>query len=65
LQALNERIMNRVNAAGHYFLSHTKLHGKYTIRIAIGNLRTTEQDVRNVWEELKSGLAAELSVKTV
>ena len=52
LDALNERIMNRINATGHFFLSHTKLHGKYTLRIAIGNLRTTEQDVRELWQEL-------------
>jgi aromatic-L-amino-acid decarboxylase len=63
LNALNERIMNRVNAAGHYFLSHTKLHGKYAIRIAIGNLRTTEKDVRNVWEELEAALRAEIGTR--
>ena len=60
LERLNERIMNRINAEGRFFLSHTKLHGKYTIRIAIGNLRTTEQDVRNLWEALRAALAAEL-----
>lgn len=60
LDALNERIMNRVNAAGRYFLSHTKLHDHYTIRIAIGNLRTTEQDVRNVWAQLQESLVAEV-----
>ncbi len=59
LEALNERIMNRINNTGHFFLSHTKLHGKFTIRIAIGNLRTTEQDVRNLWQELQTELAAE------
>ena len=53
LETLNERIMNNINAAGRFFLSHTKLHGKFTIRIAIGNLRTTEQDVRELWEDLK------------
>ena len=53
LETLNERIMNNINAAGRFFLSHTKLHNKFTIRIAIGNLRTTEQDVRELWEELK------------
>jgi aromatic-L-amino-acid/L-tryptophan decarboxylase len=61
LERLNEHIMDRINAAGHFFLSHTKLHGKYSVRIAIGNLRTTEQDVRNLWEELQIALAAELS----
>ncbi len=56
LEALNERIMNRINAAGRFFLSHTKLNGKYTIRTAVGNLRTTEQDVRDVWEQLQASL---------
>jgi aromatic-L-amino-acid decarboxylase len=53
LENLNEQIMNRINATGHFFLSHTKLHGKYTMRVAIGNLRTTEQHIRNLWEELQ------------
>lgn len=52
LEALNERIVNHVNATGHFFLSHTKLNGKYTIRIAIGNLRTTEQEVKAIWQEI-------------
>jgi len=60
LDALNERIMNRINSNGHFFLSHTKLHGKFAIRIAIGNLRTTEQDVQNLWEELQAELADEV-----
>ncbi len=57
LNALNERIMNDINASGRFFLSHTKLHGKFTIRIAIGNLRTTEQDVQELWEFLNTTLA--------
>lgn len=57
LDALNERMMNEINAAGRFFLSHTKLHGQFTIRIAIGNLRTTEQDVRELWEALNTALA--------
>jgi aromatic-L-amino-acid decarboxylase len=56
LEALNERIMNDINASGRFFLSHTKLHGKFTIRIAIGNLRTTEQDVRDLWEAIQAEL---------
>jgi aromatic-L-amino-acid decarboxylase len=54
LDALNERIMNQVNAAGSFFLSHTKLHGKFTIRVAIGNLRTSEQDIRDLWETFQT-----------
>lgn len=60
LDALNERVLNHINAMGHFFLSHTKLHGKYTIRIAIGNLRTTEQDVRNLWDEIQAALSDEV-----
>ena len=61
LETLNERIMNNINAAGRFFLSHTKLHGKFTIRIAIGNLRTTEHDVRELWEQLQAQLITNLS----
>ena len=56
LEALNEPIMNDINALGHFFLSHTKLHGKFTIRVAVGNLRTTEKDLRNLWLELQTRL---------
>src|SRR5260370_523643 len=56
LEALNERIMSRVNAHGRFFLSHTKLDGKFTMRVAIGNLRTTENDIRDLWDELQTCL---------
>ena len=42
LDALNERLLDAVNASGEVFLSHTKLGGRYVLRLAIGNLRTTE-----------------------
>ena len=61
LDALNEPIMNHINTSGHFFLSHTKLHGKFTIRIAIGNLRTSEQDIRHLWGELQEALAGEIT----
>ena len=54
LEALNERLMNQINTGGRFFLSHTRLHGKFTIRVAIGNLRTNEQDIRDLWEMIRS-----------
>ncbi len=60
LEELNERIINLVNARGHFFLSHTRLHGKFTIRTAIGNIRTTESHVQALWEEVASILNTEL-----
>jgi aromatic-L-amino-acid decarboxylase len=49
----NEAILERANASGDIFLSHTKLDGRYVLRLAIGNARTTEDDVRRAWEVLR------------
>lgn len=49
----NEAVLERANASGEMFLSHTKLNGRYVLRLAIGNARTTEADVRRAWEVLR------------
>lgn len=54
LEALNAAVMDAVNASGQAYLSHTKLNGRYTLRLAIGHLRTSLDDVRAVWEMLRS-----------
>jgi aromatic-L-amino-acid/L-tryptophan decarboxylase len=48
----NEELVERVNAAGEIFINHTRLDGRYVIRLAIGNARTTEDDVRRAWDVL-------------
>src|SRR5438045_2502161 len=53
LDALNEAIMHGVNATGKAFLSHTKLHDKLTLRLSIGNIRTTERHERFIDNTLK------------
>jgi aromatic-L-amino-acid decarboxylase len=50
----NEAVLERANASGDMFLSHTKLDGRYVLRLAIGNARTTEDDVRRAWEVLRT-----------
>jgi aromatic-L-amino-acid decarboxylase len=50
----NEEIVERVNRSGEAFLSHTRLNGRYVIRLAVGNERTTEEDVRRVWKALRA-----------
>jgi aromatic-L-amino-acid decarboxylase len=50
----NEALLERVNAGGEIFISHTRLNGRYVLRLAIGNERTTEDDVRRAWEVLRS-----------
>jgi aromatic-L-amino-acid/L-tryptophan decarboxylase len=49
----NEDLLERVNAGGEVFLSHTKLDGRYVLRLAIGQERTTEDDVRVAWDVLR------------
>jgi len=48
----NEQLMERANATGEVYLSHTKLNGRFVLRLAVGNLRTTEADVARAWEVL-------------
>ena len=48
----NEAILERANRSGEIFISHTKLDDRYALRLAIGNARTTEADVRRAWEVL-------------
>ncbi len=59
--ALNERILADVNAEGSVYLSHTKLNDRYTIRLAIGNLRTELKHVSVTWEQLQRAAQAEAS----
>ncbi|GLV60512.1 aromatic-L-amino-acid decarboxylase [Dictyobacter sp. S3.2.2.5] len=54
LDELNEDIMNRINASGRFFLSHTRVNDRYTIRVAIGNIRTMEHDIHALWDMVQS-----------
>jgi aromatic-L-amino-acid decarboxylase len=49
----NEALLERVNASGEIFLSHTKLNGRYALRLAVGSARTTEADVKLAWDVLR------------
>ncbi|HKW46131.1 MAG TPA: pyridoxal-dependent decarboxylase [Gemmatimonadaceae bacterium] len=57
LSDLNARILSTVNAGGEVFLSHTKLDGRYVLRLAVGNIRTEEKHVRRAWELLREAAA--------
>ncbi|MBP1635157.1 MAG: ddc 2 [Acidobacteria bacterium] len=53
LERLNQGLLDRLNASGEVFLSHTKLDGRFVLRLAVGNLRTEERHVRRAWELVK------------
>ncbi len=50
----NRDLLERINSSGRAFLSGTTLHGKFVLRLAIGNVATTEDDVRRTWEWIRS-----------
>jgi aromatic-L-amino-acid/L-tryptophan decarboxylase len=54
----NEALLERVNATGEIYISGTRLNGRYVLRLAIGNMRTTEEDVARAWELLRAAATA-------
>jgi aromatic-L-amino-acid decarboxylase len=56
--AHNERVLAAVNATGRAFISHTRVRGRIALRLAIGNLRTTEAHVRAAWDLLRQTAAS-------
>jgi aromatic-L-amino-acid decarboxylase len=50
----HQRVLDTINASGEVFLSHTKLDGRYVLRLAIGNLNTTERHIARAWDLLNS-----------
>jgi aromatic-L-amino-acid decarboxylase len=54
LNALNKTLLDRVNAHGRVFLTHTALRGRYTIRLVVGQRTTEERHVREAWEIISS-----------
>jgi aromatic-L-amino-acid decarboxylase len=61
LDALNTTVLDAVNASGDVFLSHTRLDQRFVLRLAVGNLRTTESHVARAWELLKQHTAQSVS----
>ncbi len=49
----NEELMNRLNRSGALYLTHTKLDGKFTLRICIGQTNTEERHVEHAWERIQ------------
>ncbi|HEX7357154.1 MAG TPA: pyridoxal-dependent decarboxylase [Ignavibacteriaceae bacterium] len=53
LNQLNEKLLEKINASEKLFLSHTKLNGKFTIRLTIGSIRHERRHIVEAWELIK------------
>jgi aromatic-L-amino-acid decarboxylase len=53
IDSLNVRLLDAVNRTGQVFISHTKVHGRITLRVAISNLRTEDADLKVVWDVVR------------
>ena len=56
LDVLNQRIVERINTGGRFFVSHTKLRGAYAIRVAFGNLRQEQRHAHGVIAALRGAI---------
>ena len=51
--ALSQQLMEAVNTTGEVYLSHTRLDGRFVIRLAIGHYRTEQRHVERAWALLQ------------
>ncbi len=61
LDELNEKLLNQIQESGKLFLTHTKLNGKYTIRIVLGNTNLEKRHVDKAWNFIKDTSAELIS----
>lgn len=47
---LNDALMNKINASGKAYISHTKLNGEFTLRLSVGSIHVTEAHIKKVWD---------------
>ena len=51
--AANQTLMDRLNRSGDLYLTHTKLDGKLTLRLCVGQTYTQERHVTRAWERIR------------
>ncbi|MSO29966.1 MAG: amino acid decarboxylase [Acidobacteria bacterium] len=56
LDALNQKLLDEVNATGEIFISHTQVRERFVLRLAVGNIRTAERHVARAWALLNETL---------
>jgi aromatic-L-amino-acid decarboxylase len=47
-----KELMRRINSSRDFFVSHTALDGKFILRVAVGNNRTRQRDMDELWDSI-------------
>jgi aromatic-L-amino-acid decarboxylase len=53
----NQNLMDRLNGSGDLFLTHTKLDGKFTLRLCVGQTNTQARHVERAWQRIQQEAA--------
>lgn len=56
LERMNKELMDELNGSGKMFITHTKLKGKFALRICIGQTNTSREHVRKAWERIRASV---------
>ena len=51
--AVNQELMDRLNKSGDLYLTHTRLHDRFTFRFCVGQTNTTLRHVEKAWERIQ------------
>lgn len=57
-EAANQQILDTLNNSGRMYLSHTKLDGKLTLRMSIGQTNTERRHVEQAWRLIQDAAGA-------
>jgi aromatic-L-amino-acid decarboxylase len=54
LEQINRALMDELNRSGRMFITHTKLKGRFTLRLCVGQTNTTRGHVQKAWEQIQA-----------
>lgn len=57
LERINRGLMDELNRSGRMFMTHTKLKGKFTLRLCVGQTNTTREHVQRAWEQIRASVS--------
>jgi len=57
LEQINKGLMDELNRSGRMFITHTKLKGKFALRLCIGQTNTTREHIKRAWERIQASVS--------